>query len=68
MPRPSHYSPAIERFLVRVLYYEAQYREIPMTQLTNEILKRSLSESVGWQMATQATEQASHQTHGPDAQ
>ncbi|MDB6124288.1 MAG: hypothetical protein JWQ71_3281 [Pedosphaera sp.] len=39
MPRPQYYSPAIERFLVSALYHEARKRKIPMTRLTNEILK-----------------------------
>jgi len=54
MPRPQHYSPAIERFLVRVLYHEARQRKIPMTQLANEILKAGLANSAGWQLATQS--------------
>ena len=47
MPRPQHYSPAIERFLVSVLYHEAHHRNIPMTQLANEILKTGLANSAG---------------------
>jgi hypothetical protein len=51
MPRPTHYSPAIERFLVSVLYHEARHRSIPMTRLANEILKSGLAQSAGWQLA-----------------
>ena len=54
MPRPQHYSPAVERFLVSVLYHEARRRKIPMTQLANEILKIGLADSVGWQIAMQS--------------
>jgi len=54
MPRPQHYSPAIEPFLVSVLYHEARYRKVPMTHLTNEILKNALAQSTGWQLAMQS--------------
>ncbi len=53
MPRPHHYSPAIERFLVSVLYHEARHRKIPMTRLTNQLLKDALANSVGWRQTTQ---------------
>jgi len=53
MPRPRYYSPPIERFLVSVLYHEAQRQNIPMTQLTNGILKNSLQGSEGWKQAEQ---------------
>lgn len=54
MPRPRHYSPAIERFLVSVLYHEARHRKIPMTQLVDDILKKALTNSTGWELATQS--------------
>ncbi len=54
MPRSQHYSPAIERFLVSVLYHEARHRKVPMTHLTNEILKGGLAGSIGWQLAMQS--------------
>ena len=60
MPRPQHYSPAIERFLVNVLYHEARHRKIPMTSLANQILKTALADSTGWQLALQ-----SNATQGP---
>jgi len=69
MPRPHHYSPAIERFLVSVLYHEARRRKIPMTQLANEILKNGLANSAGWQLAVQSLnprEQASFTCHDKD--
>ena len=54
MSRPNHYSPVIERFLVSVLYHEARHRRMPMTRLTNEIIKLALTNSVGWQLASQS--------------
>ena len=54
MPRPQHYSPTIERFLVSVLYHEARQRKIPMTRLANEILKGGLAGSTGWRLATES--------------
>ena len=54
MARPTHYSPAIERFLVSVLYHEARQRNIPMTRLANEILKKELAKSTGWQLALES--------------
>ncbi len=53
MSKSRHYSPAVERFLVAVLYHEARHRKIPMTRLTNQLLREALSDSVGWQQATQ---------------
>lgn len=66
MPRPQHYSPAIERFLVSVLYHEARHRKIPMTRLANEILKNGLADSPGWQLAMlsiQSPDQQSATSH-----
>ena len=54
MPRPQHYSPAIERFLVSVLYHEARHRKIPMTRLVDDIIKNALANSKGWQLALQS--------------
>lgn len=53
MPRSRHYSPAIDRFLVSVLYHEARHRNMPMTRLTNQLLKEALTNSIGSQHATQ---------------
>ena len=49
MPRPKHYSPQLSRFMVSVLYHEAQARKMPMTKLTDILLRRSLVDSEGWQ-------------------
>ena len=62
MPRPQYYSPAIERFLVSVLYHEARHRKIPMTQLANEILKTGLADSPGWQLAMQSLQARENQS------
>ena len=61
MARPHHYSPAIERFLVSVLYHEARHRKMPMTRLANQILKEELAKSVGWQLALQSFNSPDHQ-------
>jgi hypothetical protein len=52
MPRPRHYSPAISRFLVSVLYHEAKHQNIPMTKLTDQLLLTALRGSQGWIKAT----------------
>jgi hypothetical protein len=51
--RPQHYSPGIERFLVSVIYHEARCRKIPMTRLVDDIIKKALANSTGWQLALQ---------------
>jgi hypothetical protein len=51
MPKQKHYSPRISRFLVAVLYHEAQHRQIPMTTLVDDLLLQSLNGSKGWEMA-----------------
>ena len=49
--RKQHYSPRISRFLVSVLYHEAQHRQIPMTRLADELLRQQLVGCVGWEKA-----------------
>ena len=49
MARFRHYSPQLSRFVVSVLYHEAKRRKIPMTKLTDELLRDSLSGSESWQ-------------------
>lgn len=51
MPRSTHYTPPLIRFNVCALYHEAKARNIPMTQLANEVIESGLKESVGWQKA-----------------
>jgi hypothetical protein len=49
--RPRHYSPAISRFMVSVLYHEAKRRKIPMTKLTDHLLRMALDGSESWREA-----------------
>lgn len=51
MPRPRHYSPQLSRFMVSVLYHEAKRRKMPMTKLTDHLLRQSLVNSDGWNQA-----------------
>jgi hypothetical protein len=51
MPGPKHYSPVIDRFLVSCLYHEAREQGMPMTRLVDELLRRALTGSTGWQQA-----------------
>lgn len=51
MARPRHYSPVISRFIISVLYHEAKARKIPMTQLTDLLLRQALMNSTGWRTA-----------------
>jgi hypothetical protein len=46
-----HYSPEISRFLVSVLYHEAKARKIPMTKLTDLLLRQALQGTEGWKTA-----------------
>jgi hypothetical protein len=46
-----HYSPKINRFLISVLYHEAKARRIPMTTLTDDLLRQSLQGTAGWRIA-----------------
>jgi hypothetical protein len=57
MPRPHHYSPAIDRFLVSVLYHEAKRQRKPMTQLTNNLLETALRGTNSWRKAENAIAQ-----------
>ena len=48
MLKPRHYSPRISRFLVSILYHEAKRRGIPMTKLTDELLRQQLTGCESW--------------------
>ena len=50
MPQNRHYSPRISRYLVSVLYHEAKRRQIPMTKLTDELLRQQLIGSESWEL------------------
>ena len=51
MAQNRHYSPVIDRCLVTCLYHEARERRVPMTRLVDELLRRALMGSSGWQQA-----------------
>jgi len=51
MARATHYSPALSRFMVSVLYHEAKSKRIPMTKLTEHLLAQSLYGSESWAKA-----------------
>lgn len=55
MSRPVHYSPAVTRFNVKVLYHEAKARGVHMTALINELVRQSLQDSAGWRIAEEET-------------
>ena len=61
MPRPQHYCPAINRFLVSCLYHEAKAQKKPMTVLTNQLLETALAGSESWRKAQEAFK-AEHKT------
>ena len=50
MPQ-KHYTPPLNRFLVCALHHEAKARNIPMTQLANDLVEAGLKESEGWRKA-----------------
>lgn len=51
----THYSPCINRELVRALYHEARHQRKPMTRLVDEILSGALNGTAGWQIAQQSS-------------
>ena len=51
MPKATHYTPALDRFLVSALYHQAKAEQIPMTQLVNRIVQQALHGGTGWQTA-----------------
>ena len=55
MGRPLHYSPSINRQLVRVLFLERIRRGIPMTRLVEEILTIALKDTESWRLAEEPT-------------
>ena len=56
MPRPQHYSPALSRFMVSVLYHEAKRRQMPMTKLTDHLLRHALDGSESWKESLRVAE------------
>ena len=54
MPRPRHYTPQFSRFMVSVLYHEAKRRKVPVTKLTDHLLRQALDGSESWSEAASA--------------
>lgn len=67
--RPRHYSPALSRFLVSALYHEAKARKIPMTKLTDNLLRQSLTGTEGWKTAEslKVAEESNNNAPRPEA-
>ena len=61
MPRKTHYTPPLSRFLVCALHHEAKSRKIPMTKLANSLVEAGLKESQGWQKAEEQMRLAEEQ-------
>ena len=63
MPKATHYTPPLNRFLVTALYHQAKLEHIPMTALVNRIVEQSLQGGEGWKRATeqQNEQQLQHQ-------
>ena len=55
MSRPSHYVPAVGRFLVKALFHEARHRRMPMTRLVDRLLREALRGTRGWRLAEAET-------------
>ena len=51
MAKATHYTPPLSRLNVCALYHEAKSRNIPMTQLANQLIATGLRDSMGWQKA-----------------
>lgn len=61
MAKSRHYSPALSRFMVSVLYHEAKAQGIPMTRLVDRVLRQALDGSEGWK-TTQSLKLETQQT------
>jgi len=61
MSRPTHYVPAVSRFIIKALFHEARHRQMPMTRLLDQLLRDALQGTRGWHLAeaeTAAVQQA----------
>jgi len=67
MPRPRHYSPQLSRFMVSVLYHEAKRRKMPMTKLTDHLLRQALGGSESWHQSMRVAESAPEYPAPPEA-
>lgn len=61
MPRPNHYVPTIDRFLVKVFLREARHRRMPMTRLLDELPREVLRGTRG---GHQAAAESTHVAQG----
>ena len=57
MPRPTHYTPPLKRFLVAALYHQAKLEHLPMTLVVNRIVEQALQGGEGWKRATEQQQQ-----------
>jgi hypothetical protein len=67
MASPRHYSPQLSRFMVSVLYHEAKRRKMPMTKLTDYLLRQALDGSESWHESLRVAESAPQCPAPPDA-
>lgn len=51
MAKNSHYSPKLSRFIVSVLYHQAKAKKVPMTTLTDQLLRSALENTDAWKTA-----------------
>jgi hypothetical protein len=51
MPRPTHYVPVISRPIVAALFHEAKRHRLPMTRFLDRLVRESLRDTPGWQLA-----------------
>ena len=57
MAQHRHYSPALSKFIVSVLYHEAKLRNTRMTKLTEDLLRQALMDTQGWKTAESSQKQ-----------
>lgn len=53
MARPNYYQPVISRFAICALFHEGKRRKIPMTRLLDKIIEDALSDTPGWEKASE---------------
>jgi hypothetical protein len=51
--------------MVSVLYHEAKTRKIPMTKLTDQLLRQCLIDSPGWRTAESSQQQQEQEQNKP---
>lgn len=58
MAKDRHYSPSLSRFILSALYHEAKARKLPMTKLTDQLLRQALMNTGGWREAERLVEES----------